>query len=207
YIAAREALREELLKQKAESWKTEIALQEEAMPVISITKKSTFGKWIVYAAAACLLLAASVYLFEANTSPKALAVNYIKNTYGSLGQTMDASHDSIQVGIAAYNNKEYDKALQFFYGVEKVDPANSDAKKYAGLVYLQQKDYNNAVQQFDELANMKGLFSNSGDFLKALALMERNKPGDKEEAKALLQKVVNENETGKKEAEEIIKKF
>jgi tetratricopeptide (TPR) repeat protein len=207
YIAARQALREELLKQKAGDWKAGSISEEEVAPVISVSKRSLFSRWITYAAAACLLLAASVYLFETNKSPKSFASNYIHDTYDNIGQTMDASHDSLQVGIAAYNNKEYDKALRYFQGVEKRDPANSDAKKYAGLAYLQQKDYSKAIQKFDELANMKGLFSNSGDFLKAVTLMERNKPNDKEEAKRLLQKVVNENESDKKEAEEIIKKF
>jgi hypothetical protein len=47
---------------------------------------------------------------------------------------------------------------------------------------------------------MKGLHSNPEIFLKATTLLLRNKQGDKEEAKALLQKVVNEKEEGSKEA-------
>jgi tetratricopeptide (TPR) repeat protein len=120
---------------------------------------------------------------------------------------MDASHDSLQSGIEAYNNKDYDKALQLFLGVQKSDSANSDAKKYAGLGYLRQQNYDKAVQQFDELANMRGLHSNPGDFLKAVSLLERNRTGDKEEAKILLQKVVNEKEENYQEAEKLIKKF
>ncbi len=106
---------------------------------------------------------------------------------------MSANTDSITLGLEAYNNKEYDKALGLLEGVEQRDPTNSDVKKYTGLAYLQKEDYDNAVQQFDELANMN-LHSNPGHFLKAMALLERNKPGDKEEAKTLLQKVVNEND-------------
>ena len=120
---------------------------------------------------------------------------------------MDASRDSLQLGIAAYNNKDYNRALQLFTGVEKNDTANSDAKKYAGLAYLQQQDYDKAIQQFDELSNMKGLFSNAGDFLKAVSLLERNKSGDKEEAKQLLQKVVTDKEEGSEQAEEWLKKM
>ena len=120
---------------------------------------------------------------------------------------MDASHDSIQVGIAAYNDKEYDKALELFEGVENNDPSNSDAKKYAGLAYLQKKEYDKAVQQFTALANMQGLFSNQGDFLKAVTLIERNKAGDKNDAQKLLQKVVNEKEDDQDKAAELLKKF
>jgi tetratricopeptide (TPR) repeat protein len=111
-------------------------------------RRTTFGKWAAYVAAACLVLAISVYLFEARTTPQKLATAYINNT---LSQTMDASHDSIQLGIAAYNDKEYERALQLFEGVEQRDPSNSDAKKYAGLTYLQKQDYDKAIKQFDEL--------------------------------------------------------
>ena len=205
YITARQALREELLGQKVTEWKNEDAVQEETAPVISMNKRrSTFGKWAAYVAAACVVLAISVYLFEVRTTPQKLATAYINNT---LSQTMDASHDSIQLGIAAYNDKEYERALQLFEGVEQRDPSNSDAKKYAGLSYLQKQDYDKALEQFDELANMKGLFSNPGDFLKATTLLLRNRQGDKEEAKALLQKVVNGKEEESQKAEEWLKKF
>ena len=205
YITARQALREELLGQKVGEWKKEDPVPEEAAPVISMVKrKTTFGRWAAYVAAACVVLAISVYLFDARTTPKKLATAYINST---LSQTMDASHDSIQLGIAAYNDQQYDNALQFFEGVEQRDSSNTDAKKYAGLSYLQKQDYDKALQQFDELANIKGLHSNPGDFLKATTLLLRNKQGDKEEAKALLQKVVNEKEEGSKEAAEWLKKF
>jgi hypothetical protein len=206
YLATRQALRETLLQQKKEDWKDKTE-EEETTPVIAITKRSIFNRYITYAAAACILLAVSVYFFEANKSPKLLAANYVKENYLSLSQHMSGDKDSMTLGIAAYNNKDYDKALLLFEGVEQRDSLNDDAKKYTGLAYLQQKNYNKAIQQFDELANMKNLFSNSGDFLKAVALMERNKPGDKEEAKQLLQKVVTEKEDGSKEAEELLKKF
>ena len=205
YITARQALREELLAQKVKEWKEEDVVRAEATPVIPmINRRSSFGHWVAYVAAACLVLAISVYLFEARTTPQKLATAYINKT---LSQTMDASHDSLQLGIEAYNDKKYDRALQLFEGVEERDPSNSDAKKYAGLTYLQEQDYDKALQQFDELAKMQNLHSNPGDFLKATVLLVRNGQGDKEEAKALLQKVVNNNEEESKEAEEWLKKF
>jgi len=54
---------------------------------------------------------------------------------------------------------------------------------------------------------MQGLYYNPGDFLKAVALLKRNKAGDEETAKILLQKVVNGNESEKETAEEWLKKF
>ena len=43
--------------------------------------------------------------------------------------------------------------------------------------------------------------------MKAVALLKRNKPGDEETAKTLLQKVVDGNESEKETAEEWLKKF
>lgn len=204
YIVTRETLREDLLAKKQQEWKV-LKTEEESAPVISIAKKSTLSKWIMNAAAACVLVVASMFLFEMQSSPQRLASQYINNI--DLSQTMDASHDSLQLGIAAYKNKDYTKALGYFEGVTKQDSANSDAKKYTGLTYIQLNNYDKAIEQFDALANMQGLYYNPGDFLKAVALLKRNKAGDEETAKILLQKVVNENESEKETAEEWLKKF
>ena len=205
YITARQSLKEKLLNQKQIEWQTK--KDEEDLPFLPSFKKSFASRWITYAAAACFVLAASVYLFEANSAHKRLAKNYISDKYETLSQTMDASHDSIQLAIAAYNNKDYSKALDVFRSVETNDPLNSEVKKYTGLTYLQQENYDSAVMQFDMLANMKGLHSNAGDILKAISLMERSKPGDKEVAKKLLQKVIDEKEDGDKEAADLLKKI
>ncbi len=205
YITARQSLREELLQQKQTSWHTKKIIDD--LPFIPTLKKSLANRWITYVAAACLVLAASVYFFETNPSPKKLAENYIKTNYSNLSLTMSGDRDSITLGMAAYNNKNYDRALQLFKSVEQKDESNSDAKKYAGLTYMQKEEYDSALQQFDALSNMKGLFSNSGDFFKAIALMGRNKPGDKEKAKQLLQKVLSEKEEGSEKAAEWEKKL
>ncbi|HYJ62524.1 MAG TPA: hypothetical protein VEV62_02185 [Parafilimonas sp.] len=205
YIMTRDSLREELLQQKQAAWRVKSIIDD--LPFIPTLKKSFANRWITYAAAACLVLAVSVYFFETNPSPKKLAENYIKTNYSNLSLTMDASRDSLQLGIDAYNNKQYDKALRLFKSIEKTDTQNSDVKKYAGITYMQKEEYDSALQQFDELSNMKGLFSNSGDFLKAVALMGRNKPGDKDKAKMLLQKVLSEKEEGSEKAAEWEKKL
>jgi len=205
YIMTRDSLREELLQQKQAAWRVKSIIDD--LPFIPTLKKSFANRWITYAAAACLVLAVSVYFFETNPSPKKLAENYIKTNYSNLSLTMDASRDSLQLGIDAYNNKQYDKALRLFKSIEKTDTQNSDAKKYAGLTYMQKEEYDSALLQFDALAKMKGLFSNSGDFLKAVALMGRNKPGDKDKAKMLLQKVLSQKEEGSDKAAEWEKKL
>ncbi len=203
YIAARQALREALLEQKAQAWKEEVE-EEERTPVISMNKRKGFGKWIMYAAAACVLLAVSMFLFETQSSPQRLASGYIKKNYSNLSQIMSADTSNITKGMEAYNHGDYDIALSCFIVAKQKDTANSDVKKYAGLSYFQKKDYNQALKEFDTLSNMQGLQSNPGDFLKAVTLLERNDQGDKDEAKKLLKKVQDENEEGSKTAGEIL---
>lgn len=190
YVAARESLRENLLQQKQTTWQQNKVEEE---PFIPRLKRSFTSRWISYAAAACLVLAVSVYLFETNSAPSRLADNFIKSNYNTLSQNMSADSDALALGKTAYNEKKYDDALSYFKSVEQHDGENSEAKQYTGLAYLQKDEYDSAIKQFDELSSMR-IFSNPGDFLKAVSLMKRNKPGDKEKAKLLLQKVISQRE-------------
>lgn len=209
YIVSRQAMREELLDKKKQQWREyENDLIETAAPASRPVRKISFRNWLPYAAAACILLAvALVYFFTSSDTPQRFAENYIKNNYSQLSQNMDASTNSLQQGIAAYNKKDYDKALLLFQNVYDTHPDNSDAKKYLGLVYLVRKDYDKALVHFDELAQKKGLFSNPGLFLKALTLLERNKGSDKDAAKRLLEQVVVDKLEHSKEAEELLRKW
>jgi tetratricopeptide (TPR) repeat protein len=206
YITTRQVLREELLVQKQKQWK-EQDLEEEETPVVSIKKKTSFIRWVSYAAAACLLLAVSVFLFETQNSPQKLASNYIKTEYTTLSQQMSADTNDIAKGMDAYNHGNYDEALSYFIKAKQADTADSYLKQYTGLTYFQKKNYDQALKEFDTLSNMQGLQSNPGDLLKAVTLLQRNQPGDKEEAKKLLQKIAKYNEEGNAEAEIWVTKF
>lgn len=158
----------------------------------------------MYAAAACVILLASMFLFEAKSPSQQMASNYIK-TYDAISQSMGAQ-DSVQLGLQAYNKKDYTTALQYFLAAEEADPNNVDAKKYAGLCYVHQEDYDNALKAFDDLAALNLRF-NAGNILKAATLLMRDEAGDKEAAKSILNTVVAEKQVGYEEAEEWLKKL
>lgn len=164
---------------------------------------------MVMTVAASLLILFLVYtvFFHPSQEVNYLADNYIDSHYQQLGQTMDSNPDSLQLGIAAYNNQEYKKAIQLFQGVQESQPDHVEAIKNMGLSYLMIKDFDLALQKFEELAAIENLYSNEGLFLKALTLMQRNQPGDKEEAKILLERVVKEEEAGSEQAKEWLEKF
>ncbi len=202
YIAARAATQEALIEQKKEQWQNKIA-DKQKKPV----KKSLVLRWMPYAAAACLILIMAFSFLVQLKAPEHLAAKYIKDNYNELQHTMDASKDSIQLGITEYNNKNFQHALALFEGVSRKDTTNDDAKKLSGIVYLQMEDYDKALERFQELSAMKNLHVNSGDILQATTLLLRDKTGDKEEAKGLLEKVVSENEEGNDLAREALKNW
>lgn len=199
YVTARETARQALIKQKQE-WKSETGT------VVKQVKKPIVLRWMPYAAAACLVFVMAFYFLFAMNSPKRLAKAYIEKSE-TLSNTLDASRDSMQMGISEYKQKNYQHAALLFEGVKNKDSANSDAKKYAGLCYLQLKDYDKAIASFKELSAIKGLYSNPGDILQATTMLQRDATGDKEAAKVLLEKVVQQNEDGSDVAKKMLEKW
>ena len=206
YINARGAARETLLQQKMQAWQDNGASAKEVI-AMKPAKKSVVLRWMPYAAAACLLLAVAFYFLFSRQTPERIAASYLKNNYSHLNQYMDGNtKDSLQLGIAQYNDKNYDRAVALFEWARNNDSTNYDAKKYAGLAYLQMKNYDMALQRFKELSLLKSPY-NAGDILQASTLLQRNAPGDDEAAKALLQKVVGEKEEGNATAKEALDKW
>lgn len=170
-------------------------------PVIKMSGNRSNYRFAMYAAAGLALILVSWFMvFQTGANSRQMANRYVKDELTHLSITMDGARDSLQQGIAAYNDKDYAKALPLFETIYSNHPENSDALKYAGITCLVTKEYNKALQYFDELAGKKELFSNPGRFLKAVTLLQRNLPGDKEQAEQLLQTVVNEKGEGSKEA-------
>lgn len=163
---------------------------------------------VAMSAAAVLALVLTAYFVFTyiGASSTQLANQYVKKELIHLSLTMDGAKDSLQQGIAAYNDKDYAKAIQLFEAIYKNHPENSDALKYMGMAYLVTDEHNKAFQLFTELAAKKELFSNPGLFLKAVTLLQRNQPGDKEQARQLLQQVIDEKAEGSKDAERWLKK-
>lgn len=205
YISSREAMRQLLLDEKKKQWATAAPATGKlvAMPQQPINLR----RWAPYAIAASLIIAVAVYFIIPTSTPEQLALAYVNENYSQVSQTMDASTDSLQLGIEAYNKKEYAKALQLLNGYYATHPNDNDALKLMGLTYLQQQKYDAALQQFETLGAKQGLFSNPGLFLQAVTLLQRNKEGDKEKARNLLEAVKSQNLEGSKQAEEWLKKW
>jgi len=200
YIQSRRLIKEELLAAKKAAWAPNGPTTGKNTPLLRTL-------YLASAAAAAVIIFFSVYLFTNTQNPSQLAGNYIRTHYDRLSQTLDGTRDSLAQGITAYNNKQFSHALDLFTTLTKDHPANTDARLYDGLTYLRLKDYDQALHQFDTLANTPSLYSNPGPFLKAVTLLQRNAAGDRETAQRILQDVVRGNLDGSREAAAWLKKF
>lgn len=163
--------------------------------------------YIPLAAAAIIIIAVgSYFIFFQPKSAMQLANAYIDTQLLTLPQKMGAA-DTMQTGIQYYNKQLYDSSLYFFKSIHRENSDYDEAGKNAGLVYLKEKKYEAALMQFDALINTNSGYSKQAAFLKAVTLMARNKAGDKQQAKELLQQVDQQKIEGYEEAEEWLKKF
>lgn len=229
YLASRHELRETLLNKKREQWK---ASKPEAAPIRVIPNAVPEKPgWWRYAAAACLLLAAVFMYQKNNPGPARLARAYAEKEFIQLSQAMSGQSDSMQLGITAYNQKDYTLASRIFDDISlsaggKLEIKNgipsaptvsplvqqqlaiyAEALKNKGLVSIATKNYDQAIEQFTELAKMKEIYANAGCFYQAIALLLRNEGPDKQTAKQLLEKVVNEKLEGSEIAQTWLKKY
>jgi len=163
-------------------------------------------RWVQVAAAAIIIIAALAgWLLWPQPGAHDLADKYIQQHFYQLPNTMGTT-DSLQTAIALNNRNQLPEALAIF---EKLAVAgkNETAIKNAGIVSLRMKNYDKAISYFSQLEQMAHLYANPGKFYKALALLQRNLPGDKETAKQLLKAVIEIDPENREEATGIVKKL
>ncbi|WP_160714885.1 hypothetical protein [Chitinophaga solisilvae] len=199
YLSARSAIREELHAEKRQSF-TAVAV---APP--PTTKVRRLWSYLAAAVIAGMLLA-GWWIFSGEPSVKQLSARYIKDHLQQLSATMDSGQDSLQSGIAAFNRKDYQLAAKIFGTLSTQQQQAPDAIKYLGLVYLNTGAYDQAIVQFDRLIQLP-LYANPGPFYKALALLQRAGPQDRQQARELLEEVRSRQLPGNQQATEWLKKI
>lgn len=134
----------------------------------------------------------------------ALANTYIQENFYNLPVKMDATADSLQMGLRLFNEQKLSEAQTVFENILKRKNNDSEATKYAGITALRLKDYDKAIQYFKVLASQKNLFANPGKFYQAIALLQQS-PMNKKEADILLKDVIDNGLEGKEEALKMLK--
>ncbi|MBW3468499.1 hypothetical protein [Arthrospiribacter ruber] len=189
----------------------EVPLQGEQTPkegvVRHLEKPNYVRLFLALAAMFIMIMAAYFLLFQSTSDHQDMAKDYFSANFAELSQTMGATEDKIQNGIAAYNQKNYQGAKVYFYEALESSPNDSEAIKYLGLTHLALKEYDEALLNFENLASIPNLYINPGMFYQALTLMLRNETGDLERAKGLLGNVIANNAEGSRQAKEWLDKL
>jgi tetratricopeptide (TPR) repeat protein len=134
----------------------------------------------------------------------AIADTYIQEHFQNLPVKMDASADSLQMGLRLFNEQKLSEAQIVFENILKRKNNDSEATKYAGITALRLKNYDKAIQYFKILGSQKDLFANPGKFYEAITLLQKS-PMNKKEAEVLLKEVVDNGLEGKEEALKMLK--
>ena len=162
------------------------------------------------AAAVITGLIVGSYIFLKPFSSQQLADQYIRQEFEvKMPVQMGGKEDSLEAAIEYYNKNilEKDKlpeALLLFEKIIQTDSTKKLPRKMAGIVSLRLGDYDKAIDHFTRLEKLT-FYSNPGKFYHAIALIKRNRNGDKEMVKQLLQEVVEQGLEGKETAQKWLK--
>ena len=198
YCMAMQATKEQLASQKKEHFRE---LYRKYTPPAAAAKPSLVRRLWPYTAIAAVLAALLIgwYVWMKPVSPQQLADTYINKELASFGVSMGNRQDSLQTGIQLHNDGKDTEALQQFEHMLAGNANDFTALKYAGIVSLRLGLYDKALRYFRQLEQYPGLYSNPGKFYYALTLMKRNGPGDKDQARQLLQQIAQSNDPEEKQ--------
>jgi len=187
YLAARGSIQYQLDKEKKQRWKHLREQQRQATDTVPGILHISAKKWLMLAAACVAAIIFTLWVIEKRSQNR--VNHYITYNLKSLGVSMSADTGDLEQGISSYNGGDYNKAILIFSALAEKDPPDVYALQYRGLSYLMRKDYDLAIRDFTSLANYE-LVSNPGLFYKAIAILQRDRPGDRNHAREILQKVV-----------------
>lgn len=203
YISAHDAIKEKEIEEKKIRFR-EIYDQNKPGKLVMTVRKI----WPSIAAAA--VIAGIIFgwqLFTQPISPKQLADRYMQENLQKLPISMGSKEDSMQKALKLYNDQKLPEALQYFQSMIQRDTADYISRQNAGIVALRLQRYDLALDYFKQLESYSLNFANPALFYEALTLMKRNRTGDAEQAKKLLQQVVQNDLDYKEVAEEFLKKL
>ena len=201
YLSSVHTLRQGITKERKDHFRT--LLSNESKPELR-----TIRLWPhMTAAAAIVLILIGVYFFYPNRSPNEIAQSYIDKNLSTLSVMMNSTEDSVQRGVRLYNEHKFSEASQTFERILENNPGEYKVMEYAGIVSLRLENYDNALIHFEKLSKATQLYANSGNFYTSLTLMKRNRPGDVQQAKALLTRIVEEHSANEQAARELLKQL
>ncbi|GAB3922128.1 tetratricopeptide repeat protein [Larkinella terrae] len=148
-----------------------------------------------------------IWVWKTPVSPTNLADQYVQKRYSQFPISLDSATDSLKTACHFYNQGNWEAADAVFKTILQQQPNQAEALKFAGIVSLRRRKYDQAIDYFHRLGRQTDLYSNPGVFLEAIANLKRGQPMDKNRAKNLLHTVIQDNLEGKDEAEQLIERL
>ena len=187
--------------------------EDVSTPPAKVKKLPARKNWALRIAASLLLLSIPIggYLYwESNATERILAANFAEEdnpVIGALrsGDNSLITNTTLQNGLDAYSNKQFDSSLNILTEVLKEDPENGLANYYSGLAAAKLEKWPIAEKQLKiTRVNVPNYFDEATWQLIAVYLSQ-----DKiSEAKTLLYEVVeNDKSRYQKRALEVLKKI
>ncbi|MFT3825334.1 MAG: hypothetical protein QM731_15560 [Chitinophagaceae bacterium] len=203
YVSALQVMRNQLNDERKERFHS-IYEQQKSQRQPAVVKKL-----IPYLAAAAVIAALFIGINVLTSSPslQQMTDNYIDSELSTMYVKMASRKDSIDIGRNLFNDGKLNESLEQFKKLIRSDTSATYLKIYAGIVSLRLQQYDSAIVYFTQAESNTSDYTNRGKFLHAVALLKRNGPNDKQNARILLQQVVDDNLEGKEFAEKWLKKF
>lgn len=113
---------------------------------------------------------------------------------GALSRESQEVQDEYKIGLRAFQEQQFDKAIPQFRSFQRKYPNSEmadDAQYWIGESYFNQKDYNRAILEFNDVLKYR-----KGDKLPAALLRQAQafiEIGDKTDARLILQKLLNDH--------------
>jgi len=201
YLSAAQAARDLEWEAKKDRFRE---IYELSKPQPSDQKVKKLWPW---AAAAAVLAGAliGIFMFMMPPSPRQLAHRYVDKEFSVMGIKMGLA-DDLETAKNLYNRSKYAAALEYFEKIIRQNDTNFLATKYAGICCLKLRKYDKALSYFEKFSKAKP-FARPDVLYQALTLLERNKSGDKDKAKTLLETIVQEDLEGKEFAQDVLDKW
>lgn len=209
YCSAMQAINDQLAEEKKKQFRK---IYDERKPGSNNVKPSLIKRLWPYMTAAAVITGLIVgwYIFLKPSSPQQLADQYIRQHFkAEIGVKMTGKEDSLDEAIRFYNEninneKKLPEILRKFEEIIQGDSTTDLPKKMAGIVSLRLGEYDKAIDHFTQLEKLN-LYSNPGKLYHAIALIKRNRNGDKEMVEQLLKQIVEQELEGKETAQEWLK--
>jgi tetratricopeptide (TPR) repeat protein len=202
-------------QEKKAEW--EMKLREQGIyrtpPATRVIPIMSAWKWMAAASFLLILVAAGWFFFLKNplTPAQQMASNYLEQPF-RMNQGSTRGEDSTEKNrgkaFEAFDNRQFEKSLQYFRIIEAAGQAKAADFFQMGLCLIYQKkpDYPNAIHAFQAARQSDpALYSDEINWFTGLSYLM---VGDEKEAAAHLQKVKESSSSRNRDAaEEILKKL